>query len=335
MSRVDGQRAANALLEIRHLTVCYRTARGTVRALETVNLELQEGEILGLVGESGCGKSTLGLAVMRLLPVPPGEFVDGRMLALGTDLLELREKDLESLRGRFMSMIFQNPMSSLNPVLTVGYQITRVLRLHGTRSGRQAEQRAQEFLELVGFHDPRRVMSSYPHELSGGMQQRVAIAMALSCRPKLLVADEPTTALDVTIQAQILQLLLDLRRQLGFTVLLITHDLGLAAQTCDRIAVMYAGSLVEVGPVRDVLKWPAHPYTAALLGCVPRFCTVKEIRAVEGEVPSLVRPPDGCRFHPRCPRADEQCRTSAPHFARVGGRQVACFRPVREESDGR
>jgi len=301
------------LLEVQALRTRFETYAGTVDALDGVSFSLKRGEILGLVGETGCGKSVTALSLMRLVPDPPGRIVGGRVLFKGQDLLALPERAMGHIRGREMAMVYQEPMTALNPVFTVGDLLSEVIIHH--RGIRKAEARgeAAEALRLVGMPDPVGTLLRYPHELSGGMCQRAVLALALVCRPDLLIADEPTTALDVTIQAQILRLIRDLRTRLGLGVLLITHDLGVVAQLCDRVAVMYAGTIVEYGAVREIFHHPQHPYTQGLLEALPRIQeTASRLQAIEGTVPNLFAPPPGCRFHPRCRHAREICRIERP-----------------------
>ncbi len=289
-----------ALLDVRGLRTQFRTARGIVRAVDGLDLRLQRGDILGLVGESGCGKSVAALSILRLIE-PPGEIVGGQVLFEGRDLLTLPESEMARLRGRRIGMIFQQPVSSLNPVFTVGEQLAEVLWLHQGLSGRQAWQRAVDLLDEVGLPDAAQRAHAYPHELSGGQAQRVMIAIALACSPALLLADEPTSALDVTIQAQILDLLRRLRQRTGTSIILITHDMGVIAETADRVAVMYAGTIVEQASVEDLFARPLHPYTQGLLASTPVLGQVKEwLEGIPGSVPDLIDLPPGCRFASRC-----------------------------------
>jgi oligopeptide transport system ATP-binding protein len=317
------------LLEVTDLHTSFHTSEGVVRAVDGVSFVVRRGEVLGLVGESGCGKSVTAHSVMGLLPVPPAT-VDGRITFLGRSLLELSDAQMRTIRGREIAMIFQDPMTSLNPVLTIGRQITEALRQHLGLSRHAARDRAAELLDLVGIPSARERLDDYQHQFSGGMRQRVMIAMALSCDPKLLIADEPTTALDVTIQAQILDLIRRLREQLGMAVILITHDLGVAAGTCDRINVMYAGRIVESGPVDDLFERPEMPYTRGLLASMPRLDHEigSLLHTIEGAPPELISVADRCRFAPRCAYAAPIClehepplteRTSAAHLARCWG----------------
>ena len=300
------------LLQIRDLKVQFNSLRGTVKALDGVNLTVREKEIIGLVGESGCGKTITGLSVLQLLPRPQAEYTSGEILFRGDDLLKKSESEMQRIRGGHVSMVFQDPLASLNPVFTIGDQIERVVRLHRDVSGKEAAEAARAALVSVGLPGSSDILRSYPHQLSGGMRQRACMAMALSCDSPLLIADEPTTALDVTIQAQILRLLLDLRERLGIAQVLITHNVGVAAQTCDRVAVMYAGSVVEQGLTAEVLKHSRHPYTIALYECLPQDKRAGELQTIPGSVPDLIDPPTGCRFHPRCEYAMEVCATVKP-----------------------
>jgi len=299
-----------------------------LRAVDGVNVQLHDGEILGLVGESGSGKTVFSLALLRLIQ-PPGRIAGGQILWEGRDLLHLSEADVRKVRGREMAMIFQNPQLSLNPVRTIGSQLSAVLRLHHAISPHQAREQSAHWLREVGVPDPERVLEAYPHELSGGLCQRVMIAMALSCRSKLLIADEPTAALDVTIQAQIMDLLLELRQRYGMAILLVSHDLGLIARMCDRIAVMYLGRIVEVAAATELYDSPLHPYTKALLRAVPVPDPHhrEKLQVLEGEPPSQLRLPHGsCRFLGRCPEAVDRCRTTDPPLIAVNGttHEVAC-----------
>ena len=324
---------ASHLLQIRGLKTHFATDEGMVHAVDGVDLHVDAGETLGIVGESGCGKSVTALSVMRLLAIPPARIVAGEILWQGRDLLRLDMDAMRSIRAREIAMVFQEPMTSLNPVYSVGEQIAEVLRLHDKLGRRAALDRAVEMLRLVRIPDPERRIAAYPHQFSGGMRQRVMIAMALACNPKLLIADEPTTALDVTVQAQILELLDDLRAETGMGLLLITHDLGVVAETADRVAVMYAGRIVETGPTGAVLSSPAHPYTEGLLASVPRgqFGREERLRPITGAPPSLARIPSGCPFHPRCPYVIDRCRAERPPLAPPSGsfspeREAACWR---------
>ncbi len=306
----DGER----LLEVRDLHTTFATSDGVVRAVDGVDFHVDRGEILGLVGESGCGKSVTSLSILRLV-AKPGRIDSGEVIFDGRDLLRVTEKEMRQLRGDRISMIFQQPTSSLNPVYPVGRQIAEVLELHRNLKRRAAHERAAELLARVGIPDPRRRLASFPHELSGGMAQRVMIAMALACEPELLIADEPTTALDVTIQAQILDLMRDLQRETGTAIILITHDLGVVAEMCDRVAVMYAGEIVEQGEVESIFAAPQHPYTRGLVGSVPVLGRViAELATIPGNVPNLIDLPPACRFAPRCVARVQQ---SVPHCEEV------------------
>ena len=302
-----------ALLEVCDLRTSFVSTAGEARAVDAVSFTLDQGRTLGLVGESGCGKTMMALSILRLVP-PPGRIRGGHIRFAGRDLLALSEREMRALRGNELGMIFQEPMTALNPVFPVGKQIAEAIRLHRHLGRRRAHEQAIEMLRLVDIPEAERRADAYPHQLSGGMRQRVMIAMALSCRPRLLIADEPTTALDVTIQAQILDLLADLQRQLGMTLLLVTHDLGVVAERTDEVAIMYAGRIVERGRARDVFDEPLHPYTRGLLQSVPRLGAPQRHRlnAIPGVVPDLLALPDGCRFRDRCPIAIPACATSDP-----------------------
>jgi len=319
-----------AVLEIRDLRVEFHTESGVVKALDGVNLTLEEGEVLGVVGETGCGKSVTAQTILKLLPSPPAKITGGEILLEGRNILDLSEEELGKIRGRKITMIFQEPMTSLNPVFTVWEQMKDVITLHRGVSKEEAWKIAIEVLKDVRMPDPEGALKKYPHELSGGQRQRIMIAMALSCRPKILIADEPTTALDVTIQAQILNLLKSLQEKYGMSVILITHDMGVVAQVADRVAVMYAGSVVEIGNVEDVLRNPLHPYTKGLLKAIPTVRRKMErLESIPGSVPNLLDPPSGCRFHPRCSLVKDVCRKVKPKLKDVDGRLVACH-AVRE-----
>jgi oligopeptide/dipeptide ABC transporter ATP-binding protein len=311
----------DTLLRVEGLTVEYRTRAGFLRALDRVSLSVRRGEIVSVVGETGSGKSTLALAIIRLLP--RSARVAGKVLYNGVNLLELDEESMRRFRGREIAMIFQEPKAALNPLLTVGSQLIEAIEAHDEIERSRAREMAVEMLSKVGLPDPERILSRYPHELSGGMAQRVMIAMALLLKPKLLLADEPTSALDVSVQAQILDLLYRMVRELRTSVLFITHDLGVAAEVSDRVAVMYAGKVVEVAGVYDIFEKPLHPYTVGLLDSVPGGG--RELKGIEGEPPSLINPPPGCRFHPRCPYAMDVCRRQEPPEVEVkDDHYVAC-----------
>lgn len=314
------------LLDIRGLKTCFSTEGGTVYALDGINLSVNRGEILGLVGESGSGKSVTAFSIMRLL-ARNGSSPEGSVIFDGTDLLKLSEKEMQKVRGNRISMIFQEPMTSLNPVYTVGYQLNEAIMLHQKVSKSEATQRSIDMLRLVGIPEPERRMKDYPHQLSGGMRQRVMIAMGISCQPELLIADEPTTALDVTIQAQILDVLCQLKNKLnGTSIILITHDMGVVAQVCDRVAVMYAGQIVEVASAKELFKNTRHWYTAGLLNSIPKMDgNQRRLATISGNVPNLLSPPTGCRFHPRCPNACDKCKTERPELVETApGHLAAC-----------
>ena len=318
------------LLEIKGLKTYFSTEEGLVRAVDGVDLRIERGETLGVVGESGCGKTVTALSIMRLISEPPGKIVEGHILWEGKNLLDLPPGEMRKIRGKEIAMIFQEPMTSLNPVFTVGEQIAEAIRLHEGANRRQALEKTVEMLRLVKMPNPEQRVKEYPHQLSGGMRQRVMIAMALSCHPKLLIADEPTTALDVTIQAQILDLLNELKARLGMAVMLITHDMGVIAETAQRVVVMYAAKVVEEAPVVELFKEPLHPYTQGLLASVPRIDLAaterRPLQAIPGVVPSPADFPRGCRFHPRCPHVMAMCREKEPMLKDMKpGHKVACW----------
>jgi len=317
---------AEPLLSIRNLSVQFFTYQGVVRALEGIDLMIQRGEILGLVGETGCGKSVLARSILRLVPDPPGKITQGEIRFKGEDILRVNGKRLREIRGNEISMIFQEPMSSLNPVFTIGNQMAEVVILHQRVKRDRARAICLEMLSQVKMPDPDRVLSKYPHELSGGMKQRAMIAMELSCRPALLIADEPTTALDVTVQGQVLTILDDLVRRIGASVLFISHDLGVIAQLCDRVSVMYAGRVVETAPVEALFARPRHPYTVGLLQAIPSMHEERDsLMTIPGVVPRLIDPPPGCRFAPRCAKRFEPCDRVVPPLSEVEtGHAVAC-----------
>jgi oligopeptide/dipeptide ABC transporter ATP-binding protein len=317
------------LLEVKGLRTEFRTGGSSFAAVDGISFSLAPGETLGIVGESGCGKSVTSLSIMRLVPNPPGRITAGEIRLEGRNLLDLPESDMRAVRGDDIAMIFQEPMTSLNPVQTVGDQIIEAVQLHRSLSAAAARARALEMLQLVKIPSPETRLDEYPHQLSGGMRQRVMIAMALACDPKLLIADEPTTALDVTIQAQILDLLRDLRERTGAAIMLITHDLGVVAELAHRVIVMYAGRIVEEAPVGLLFADPQHPYTLGLLGSIPRLGSDGDERltAIEGVVPNPYALPPGCRFSPRCPLADEKCRSEQPALREiVPGHRAACWK---------
>jgi len=324
----------SALLEVDGLRMSFRVEAGEFSAVDGVSFSLDAGRTLGLVGESGCGKSVTALSIMGLVPAPAGRIVSGAIRFEGVDLLQLPAAELRELRGDRISMIFQEPMTSLNPAFTVGEQIVEGILRHRRSSREEARSRAIEMLRRVHIPSPEKRFDDYPHRLSGGMRQRVMIAMALACEPKLLIADEPTTALDVTIQAQILDLMRTLRQETGTAIILITHDLGVVAELADEVAVMYSGRIVERAPVQTLFARPQHPYTVGLLGSIPRLDLEQErLPAIEGAVPNPLAPVPACRFHPRCPFAIEKCRRDDPMTMSVGERHVAaCWRAPLEES---
>ena len=313
------------LLSVSHLTTVFDTARGPVAAVDGIDLEIRAGETLGLVGESGSGKSVTALSIMRLVQAP-GRIASGRITFKGRDLLTLDEKTMRTVRGAEIALIFQEPMTALNPVFRVGDQVAEALLVHGRATRREARAKAIELLRAVRIPNPESRVNDYPHQLSGGMRQRVLIAIALSCQPSLVIADEPTTALDVTIQAEILDLLREMKSALNLSLLLITHDLGVIAETADRVAVMYAGRIVETGPVRAIFRSPQHPYTRGLLASIPGGAPGQPLKAIEGSVPLLGKLPPGCAFTPRCPDRFDRFPTAPPPDYAVGPEQVAkCY----------
>ena len=317
-----------SLLELRGLTTAFQTARGEISAIEDISFDLNAGEILGIVGESGSGKSVTALTIMGLLPEPPARIAAGSVRFAGEELTTASPNRMEKIRGAGISMVFQEPMTSLNPVFTIGEQIMETVRAHERMSASAQRERAIEMLDRVGIPSATERLNDYPHQLSGGQRQRVMIAMSLACRPKLLIADEPTTALDVTIQAQVLDLLMDLRDELGMAIMIITHNMGVIAEVADRVLVMYAGRIVEQSPVADLFDAPQHPYTKGLLACVP---TLQQDRhrliAIPGSLPEPARRPPGCRFAPRCSYRIEACRTAIPPLVmQREDRAVACIR---------
>ncbi|WP_254449010.1 ABC transporter ATP-binding protein [Thalassococcus sp. S3] len=334
MEEVDIEATTEPLLRVEDLAVEFHVSGTVQRALQSVSLTLQRGRTLGLVGESGCGKSVTSLSIMRLLPQPPGHYAGGRILLEGRDLLSLPEREMRALRGGRIGMIFQEPMTSLNPVYTCGEQIVESLSVHSGLAPKAAMERAVELLDLVGLPSPRERAHDYPHQLSGGQRQRVMIALALANDPDLLIADEPTTALDVTIQAQILDLMTDLRERTGAAVLLVTHDLGVVAQTCDDVVVMYAGGVVEQAPTTALFADPQHPYTIGLMAAVPRIdAIVDRLSTIAGSVPPPWIKLDGCRFASRCPLADDRCRSAVPPLREIGpDHAVACWHAPIEEA---
>ncbi|MBI3062408.1 MAG: ABC transporter ATP-binding protein [Deltaproteobacteria bacterium] len=316
------------LIEVKNLHTSFFTPDGEVKAVDGVSLEIEEGKTLGLVGESGCGKSVTALSIMRLVPSPPGKVVGGEILYRGRDLLKLDGEAMRKIRGNEISMIFQEPMTSLNPVFTIGNQIGEAIRLHQGLGRKETREKTIEMLRLVKIADPEQRIDDYPHQLSGGMRQRVMIAMALSCNPSLLIADEPTTALDVTIQAQILELMKELQQKLGMSLLLITHDLGVVAEQADEVAIMYAGKVVERAKAKEIFDRPLHPYTVGLLNSLPGAGNHKKKRldAIPGMVPSPLELPGGCRFRDRCPKAAGICAEAEPPLEEKGKEHsVACY----------
>jgi oligopeptide/dipeptide ABC transporter ATP-binding protein len=307
------------LIRVENLKTYFLTHEGTIKAVDGVSFTINKGETLGLVGESGCGKSVTALSIMRLIQSPPGKIVDGKIFFEGKNLLDLTEKEMRKIRGCKISMIFQEPMTSLDPMFKIGSEIIEVLKLHENLKKDEAKKKAIESLCNVRFPDPEKRIDDYPHELSGGMRQRVMIAMALSCNPALLIADEPTTALDVTIQSQILKLIDDLRKRFNTSVLLITHDLGVIAKTCDNVALMYAGYIVEYTDVYTFFREPLHPYAKGLMKSIPRIDSeIKELEIIKGLVPNLLDLPTGCPFHPRCDFCFEICTKKMPKLTKVG-----------------
>jgi oligopeptide transport system ATP-binding protein len=330
MSESQVNQSPGILLDIRNLTTRFYTEDGVVNAVNGISYKLEEGGMLGVVGESGCGKSVHALSIMRLIPSPPGRIEDGEVWFDGRDLLKLSENDMHHVRGAEIAMVFQDPMTSLNPVYTVGFQIMEALKLHQGMDDAQARDRAGELLAMVGIPEARQRLDDYPHQFSGGMRQRAMIAMALSCNPKLLIADEPTTALDVTIQAQILELVKQLQQQLGMAVMWITHDLGVVAGLAMKVNVMYAGYIIERGNVRDIYGRPRHPYTRGLLGSLPRLDEAPgtKLVSIPGLPPDLIDLPPGCPFAARCTYAIDQCLEKMPQLEEVVGEGhiVACWR---------
>lgn len=317
----------SALLAVHNLQTYFSTDAGDARAVDGVSFDIAAGETLALVGESGCGKSVTALSILRLIPDPPGRIVGGAITMGGTDLLTLRESEMRQIRGNRISMIFQEPMTSLNPVFRIGKQIEAVIRLHRGVSSAEARARSIQLLDKVGIPSPEERIDDYPHQMSGGMRQRVMIAMALACEPRLLIADEPTTALDVTIQAQILDLLRTLQAENGMSILLITHDLGIVAETAHRVAIMYAGKIVEEAPVAELFANPKHPYTLGLFASLPKIGGPRErLQTIPGQVPAATHFPEGCRFHPRCAQCMDICKTRVPdHFTVGNHHRAACW----------
>jgi peptide/nickel transport system ATP-binding protein len=334
MDLVEKRAGEGALLDIRELKTHFTTDDGIVQAVDGVDLTVERGETVCIVGESGCGKTVTALSVLKLIAMPPGRIAGGQILWRGRDLVPLAADEMNRIRAKEIAIVFQEPMTSLNPVYTIGDQIGEVIALHEGLSRRAVLDRTIDMLALVQIPNPKRRVNDYPHQFSGGMRQRVMIAMALSCRPKLLIADEPTTALDVTIQAQVIVLLRDLAREHGLTVLFITHDLGVVGSLCDRVAVMYAGRVVESGPVDVLFANPAHPYTASLLRAVPMLGRGRTaLTQIPGTVPNMAAPPSGCAFHPRCPVAQPRCSSDDPASRENGsGRTIACHFPLSDST---
>ena len=324
------------LLEVKNLKTYFYTDDGVVKSVDGVSFSVEKGKTLGIVGESGCGKSITSLSIMQLVETPPGKIVDGEIIYEGEDLLKKNKEEMRKIRGGQIAMIFQEPMTSLNPVFTVGEQIMEALRIHTDLDKHQAKERAIEMLKLVKIPLAEKRFNEYPHQLSGGMRQRVMIAMALSCNPKLLICDEPTTALDVTIQAQILDLINELKEKLGTSNMMITHDLGVIAEVADDVMVMYAGRVVEYGSADAIYESPKHPYTAGLMDCIPKLSDAddKRLSVIEGMVPSFDQMPKGCAFCPRCTEAKKICAEKVPELVEVDGQKVRCFKYTSEWEDG-
>jgi oligopeptide/dipeptide ABC transporter ATP-binding protein len=326
---LTGKNEESVFLKVEGLKTYFDTVRGVVRAVDGIDFEIMGGETLGVVGESGCGKSITALSIMRLFPSPPGRIAGGRIWFKERELTALSAREMRAIRGGEIGMIFQEPMTSLNPVYSVGDQIVEAIRLHQNLSRSAIHERAVSMLGEVGIAAPERRFHDFPHQMSGGMRQRVMIAIALSCNPSLLIADEPTTALDVTIQAQILELMSELKRKFGTAIMFITHDLGVVAEIARRVIVMYAGKIVEQAPVADIFETPCHPYTLGLLGSIPSDQAIREksrLTEIKGMVPALTNMPPGCSFHPRCPRKMDICTEETPGlFTPAPGRQVACW----------
>lgn len=316
------------LLQVKDLRTYFYTDDGVVKAVDGVNFEVEAGKTIGVVGESGCGKSITAMSILRLIASPPGKIVSGEINFDGRDLTKLTDKEMRHIRGNDISMIFQEPMTSLNPVFTAGFQIMEVLMLHQKLSESEARKKTIEMIKMVGIPRPEKIVDEYPHQLSGGMRQRIMIAMALSCQPKLLIADEPTTALDVTIQAQILELMNSLKDKLNTSIMLITHDLGVVAEMADHVVVMYSGKIVEDAPVTELFGNPRHPYTIGLMNSIPSLIEEgKRLENIEGSVPNPLFLPRGCYFNPRCKFATDECRKSQPELREISpGHKVSCFR---------
>lgn len=327
---------SDIILDIKNLSVEFRTVEGTVKAVNDLSYVLHKGEKLGIVGESGSGKSVSSLAIMQLIPNPPGEIVQGEILYKGEDIRQKSEKDMQSIRGNEISMIFQEPMTSLNPIIKCGKQIAETLRLHRGLDKKQAMEEAINMMKAVGIANAEVRAHEYPHQMSGGMRQRIMIAMALACRPQILIADEPTTALDVTIQAQILDLIRDLNKEMGTSVVFITHDLGVVNELCDTVIVMYTGRIVEKASVKDVFNDPKHPYSIGLLEAIPRITKDRDpLKTIDGMVPNPTEKIEGCSFWPRCPHASEKCKTKEPPMVQISeDRLVRCWLYASESQEG-
>ena len=318
----------DTILDIKNLTIHYKTDKETVKAVNGINLTLKKGESLGLVGETGAGKTTTALGIMRLVPDPPGEIISGEIIYKGENLLELNENEMRKIRGFEISMIFQDPMTALNPVLTVGDQISEAILLHEDISKKDALQKSMDMMELVGIEGIRH--SEYPHQFSGGMKQRIVIAIALACNPALLIADEPTTALDVTIQAQVLDLIENLKKKLDTSMILITHDLGVVAEVCDRVAIIYGGQIVEIGDLEHIYNNPKHPYTIGLFGSIPNFSVKsRRLKPIFGLMPDPANLPDGCTFADRCPNVLEKCRSGEIENVEIEPGHIARCRNIQ------
>lgn len=322
----------DTVLEVKNLQTYFYSSEGVAKAVDGVSFTLQKGETLGIVGESGCGKSMTSLSLLRLVPSPPGKIINGEILLNNTDILKLSDEELRKIRGNKISMIFQEPMTSLNPVLSVGEQIAESIRLHQGLSRKEAWQKAVDMIRLVGIPAPEKRAKQEPYQLSGGMRQRIMIAMALACTPDVLIADEPTTALDVTIQAQIIDIIQNLQKQLGMSILFITHDLGVVAEVCDKIAVMYAGQVVEEGTTDSLFEKPLHPYTHGLIQSLPKlYEDQEELSTIQGTVPSPYHYPSGCRYAERCPFATELCREKQPELLTIEPeKKVRCWMYSKE-----
>ncbi len=321
-----------SLLSVKNLGVEFKTERGLIQAVRDVSFDVEPGETVGIVGESGCGKTVTGLSLLGLIPNPPGNISSGRILFEDQDLTGYSEKQMRGLRGKDMAMIFQEPMTALNPVFTIGTQLMDILRRHQKLSEKQAKERALELLQLVHIPAPQKRLHNYPHQLSGGMRQRIMIAMALCCHPKLLIADEPTTALDVTTQAQVLSQMKQLQEQFNMGLILITHDLGVVAETCQKVIVMYCGRVIEQGLVKDIFSYPQHPYTAGLLASIPRIREKKipQLPTIEGMVPDLLHLPKGCSYQDRCSFRSDQCLQQRPPLvSTTPEHRLACFNPLK------